>query len=159
MKIQNNKGITLVETIVTVAVSTMLLLALVSLWFNTSRFDTRTSYEENVFIQGEKILNELERGLRSADTLSEPSSLSTSNELRYTVDGVETHVRLTGGVIERNQGSGWSPMTFVPVTADSFEVENYSSGVGTVRIRMTLETEVQEVEYSRDFTQTVMLRR
>jgi Tfp pilus assembly protein PilW len=165
---RRQKGFTLVELLLYVAVSSTLLLV-TSLFLQTlleSRIKNQTITE--VEQQGLQIIQAITQTLRNADSVSAPGQGTSAASLTlatYTPGLNPTVFDLSGGTIRVKEGAAAAiPLTNARVTASSLLFSNLSrTGTpGVVRIQFTLShvnpSGRNEYAYSRSFVVSASLR-
>ncbi len=164
----SNQGFTLIETLLYVALTSILLLALSAFLFILleSRIKNQTIAE--VEQQGLQVMQLITQTVRNAEAITSPSigtSASTVTLDVVTAANDPTVFDLSGGVLRITEGAG-SPISLsnTHVTVSSLTVQNLSraSTPGTIRIFFTL-THVNpdgrnEYNFSKTFYASASLR-
>ena len=113
----NQKGFSLLELLIYIAILSGFLLVIVNLFFIVSsssvREEVRAEVRQNLRFSGDQIITDI----RSASAISVPAS-GSGNTLTITVNTIETSYNVFGGVLQKTRNSVTENITTDTVTVD-----------------------------------------
>lgn len=165
----HSKGISLVETLVSIAIMALLVLCATALLTTTSGTEKRNRAVTEVEWQASALMAAITQSVRNASAITSPATGATSTSLTLTLSGVPAEsptvysttsqilfVSKAGGAATRMSSSA------VNVTSLSFQNITPSGTKGAVRITMTISSNNPNnktgLTYSTTRTTTVTLR-
>ncbi len=168
-KKNTNSGMTLIETLVAIAIMSLLILSVVSLLTSTAKSEKRNRVLTEVEYQASAIIYEIAQSVRNASAITDPIVGATSTSLVLTMTSIPnedptvfststTEILVSkGGGVNISLSSGT-----VEVTNLIFENITAPSTKGAVRINLSIRganpNNKPELEYSTSRITTVTLR-
>jgi prepilin-type N-terminal cleavage/methylation domain-containing protein len=167
--IKKNKGMTLVETLVAIAIMSMLMLSVVSLLVDTSKSEKRNRAITEVEYQASSIIYEIAQSVRNSSAITSPVIGATSTSLTLALASIPSEdptifSTSSSSIIVSRGGGGNENISSGTVEVTSLIFENISapSTKGAVRINLAIRganpNNKPELEYSTVRTTTVTLR-
>ncbi len=165
----DKNGISLVETLIAVAIMSILMLSVTSLLVNTSKSEKRNKVLTEVEYQAGAIMYEIAQSVRNASAITGPSVGATSTELTLAVASVPAEnptifsISALAVLVSRG-GSGAIPISSGTVEITSLTFQNISapSTKGAVRVSLSIQAtnpnNKPELAYSTTRVTTVTLR-
>lgn len=167
-KNNKRKGMTLVETLVAIAIMTLLVLSVVSLLASTSKSEKRNRVLTEVEYQASAIIYEITQAVRNASAITSPIPGATSTSLTLSMSSLPAQdptIFSTGTqslIVSRGGNETELSGNSVEVTNLLFENISAPNTKGAVRIYLTLKgvnpNNKPELDYSTFRTTTVTLR-
>lgn len=130
--INNQSGATLIETLLYIALATIVLGVISA--FAVATTDARASLQVRTEIdqQGSKLIDEITRRIRDAESISSPTPGTSNSTLILITDNpttTPTTFSLSGGQVYISEGSGVAePLSNSSIVVDSLIFRNNSSG-------------------------------
>src|SRR4051812_9344876 len=90
MKYYNNKGITLLETLIAITIMSLLLLSAISLMTSLWTAERRNRAISEVDFQASQMLYDIAQSARNSTSITAPLKAATSSSLTLVVSGVPT---------------------------------------------------------------------
>lgn len=160
---KNQKGVTLVEVIIYMAIFSGLLLILTDLFVSTTNLNLDARGESAVSLEGRAILNRISYDINrstSIDTPASPGDLGST--LEVTIGGETITYSLNNQVLEVTDTSGTYSLTGSEVNATNLQFTKLGNPLGaqSIRINMTLESVASSNtgKETRNFTGTAASR-
>lgn len=167
--ISRNKGMTLVETLVAIAIMSLLVVTVASLFVALSKGERRNQIASDVESQASFIVYQLAQSARNGSAITSPSQGASSNALSLALPSSTgenpTQYQLSNGVLLGSYSSG-APVSLssdtVVVTNLLFENITAPNTKGAVRVSFTISNKNPsgnpELEYSTSRITTITLR-
>jgi type II secretory pathway component PulJ len=168
-KLKRSGGMTLVETLVAIAIMSMLILSVVSLLVDTSKSEKRNRVLTEVEYQASAIIYEIAQSVRNASAITSPAVGATSTSLTLALvsspsEDPTVFSTSTSAIVVSRGGGGNTELSSSMVEITSLVFENISAPdtKGAVRISLSIRgvnpNNKPELEYSTTRTTTVTLR-
>ncbi len=156
----HKKGFTFIELLVYIAIITVLLTMIISLYFALARSRQKQQSTMEVEQQGYAAMSILTQTIRNAQTVSTPSPTASSSSLAlvtYTASTSPTVFRLTASSLEITEGSStpvWLTSPQVVVSNLLFLNLAASTTEGSVRIQFTISHATTSDRYDTNYSTT-----
>jgi len=154
---QSQKGFTLIELIVYIAIASLVLVSALNIGWNVSLGQTNSSAKKEVYLNARLILNELQNQIRQADGVITANSVFNTNPGTLSLDypGGNADVVFNtyskavnvGGAVTNitklrvYEGMNYSDLTSDQVDVTNFTVQNLQRGTEKTNIGITLTLE------------------
>lgn len=141
--IKNNRGFSLLELIIYMAILIGFLMAITNIFFvitaSYAKEEARAEVQQNIRFAAEQIASEI----NSATAISEPVSAGDSgNVLTVTVEGSPTQFDVSGGVLRKTRGAVVENITsdkvIVDMSSDIFTRIENTNAKPTIQVILTM---------------------